>query len=287
MKNEEVFAMLAGSPTLRRNEAPEAGTIALQMAIKNMGIDPGPVDGIFGGRTENAVILFQSYRLDGESTPDGVVDPITGADLQRALREQWEAGRPWPHARFDVMVLGGLHPDLGYIPDREGRMSTFGGPDDPGDRGYGQACVPCEPSTVAKLYELYGNDLVQLGVFRSGLSDPLPMVTCCGRTMRAGISWCLNPESYYIAMRWHRGKYPSPQRPWQRRVLVIHGDKACVCAPTDYGPATWTGRDCDISPGCADALYLEPDDNHELKTDNTVITLWAADGAPLGPVSLR
>ena len=108
------------------------------------------------------------------------------------------------------------------------------------------------------------------------------------KKMKAGISWCLNPDSYYIAMRWGRGsRRPKPYAGHEHRVLIIHDDKAVVSAPTDWGPARWTGRDSDLSPGCCDALYLKPDDKRLLRTDSAVKILWASNGTPLGPVKLR
>ncbi len=292
MLEDDKTTFAADTSVLRRPDAPEGQTAILQRLLNFMGLDCGKDDGVFGGRTEAAVRTFQQIRLQGEHgrVADGVVGPVTRAELVAAFAAGFMAGQTWRHQRFDVEVWGGLHPTLGAIPDGEGKMSTFGGPDDVGDRGYGQALVPVLPATVARLYEQHP-DLVALGVFRGGLSDPLPMVTCCGKVMRAGISWCLDPASYYIAMRWGTGRHrpnPSSLRGGPaHRVLVVHGDRACVCAPTDWGPAQWTGRDSDLSPGCADAIHLEPLDGKLLGTDSVVQVLWAADGAPLGPVTLR
>lgn len=46
----------------------------VQTRLKELGYNPGPVDGIFGRMTEEAVIRFQRDR---GLTPDGVVGPIT------------------------------------------------------------------------------------------------------------------------------------------------------------------------------------------------------------------
>ena len=51
---------------------------AVQQALTNLGYDPGPVDDIFGGKTETAVRAFQ--RAQG-LTADGIVGPITRAAL--------------------------------------------------------------------------------------------------------------------------------------------------------------------------------------------------------------
>ncbi len=58
-------------------------TYMIQLALKRAGFDPGPLDGIFGPRTKEAVIAFQ--KADGLS-PDGIVGPLTRSALARYLR---------------------------------------------------------------------------------------------------------------------------------------------------------------------------------------------------------
>lgn len=50
----------------------------LQTLLRNAGFDPGPIDGIFGNRTQSAVIAFQ--RSKG-LTPDGLVGVLTWTAL--------------------------------------------------------------------------------------------------------------------------------------------------------------------------------------------------------------
>jgi peptidoglycan hydrolase-like protein with peptidoglycan-binding domain len=52
-----------------------------QQGLKDLGYDPGPVDGVFGTKTENAVKQFQS---DKGITADGIVGPITWLNLDEA-----------------------------------------------------------------------------------------------------------------------------------------------------------------------------------------------------------
>lgn len=52
----------------------------LQVLLRNAGFEPGPIDGIFGPRTQAAVIAFQ--RSKG-LTPDGIVGILTWTALGR------------------------------------------------------------------------------------------------------------------------------------------------------------------------------------------------------------
>ena len=53
----------------------------LQQALAALGHDPGPVDGVFGGRTESAVKAFQRAR---EIAADGVVGRVTWINIDEA-----------------------------------------------------------------------------------------------------------------------------------------------------------------------------------------------------------
>lgn len=50
----------------------------LQRRLRELGYDPGPVDGVFGPRTETAV---QAFQRDSNLRPDGIVGPRTRANL--------------------------------------------------------------------------------------------------------------------------------------------------------------------------------------------------------------
>ena len=53
----------------------------LQQALKALGHDPGPVDGVFGVATESAVKAFQQER---EIPADGVVGKVTWINIDEA-----------------------------------------------------------------------------------------------------------------------------------------------------------------------------------------------------------
>ena len=53
----------------------------LQEALKTLGHDPGPVDGIFGAKTESAVKKFQQAQ---EIAADGVVGRVTWINIDEA-----------------------------------------------------------------------------------------------------------------------------------------------------------------------------------------------------------
>ena len=53
----------------------------LQAALKTLGHDPGPADGVFGPRTERAVRAFQQAR---EIPVDGIVGRVTWINIDEA-----------------------------------------------------------------------------------------------------------------------------------------------------------------------------------------------------------
>jgi peptidoglycan hydrolase-like protein with peptidoglycan-binding domain len=53
----------------------------LQEALKTLGFDPGPVDGVFGQQTENAVKQFQQAK---EIPVDGIVGRVTWINIDEA-----------------------------------------------------------------------------------------------------------------------------------------------------------------------------------------------------------
>lgn len=233
------------------------------------------VDDDYGPQTEQAVTYFQQYWMISD---DGVVGHTTRAKMQNAIGEEWKQGDP-RLLSSGVWVYGWRHPRWGLIPDRRGKTSTFGGPDDYGDRRLGQARI--HASTAAEIYSRYAG-LVDMGLFRKDengepFQDPLPTVTGIALDGSRGegtasASWMLNPDSYYCAMRWKKGGHPEART---GRVVFFLEDRVCVTVPSDFGPARWSERNSDLSPGTLhDALRG--------KTDDVVRHCWAADFHPIG-----
>lgn len=243
----------------------------------------GLVDGDFGKLTRSAVMRYQELRL---LTEDGITGPITKADLVEAYSSDWFPAKSFQHPLYKVQVYGARHPSLGMIPDsilgktESGKISTFGGPDDKGDRIYGQAYVSGASSPKA-LWERHPK-LVEMGVLRKDIArlDKYPSVTDWrDLEHKASTSWALNPNSYYIAMRWAiAGRSMGYMNANNPRLLVWSEEtnKAVVCLRTDYGPHPRTGRLMDLSNGAMKALGL--------KTDRIAKVCWTLDDATIGPV---
>ncbi|MDA3616382.1 CHAP domain-containing protein [Polluticaenibacter yanchengensis] len=65
---------------IKQGEKDKAIVKALQQSLKDLGIDPGAIDGDFGKTTKSAVQYFQSTNVDENGNPlvaDGVVGAIT------------------------------------------------------------------------------------------------------------------------------------------------------------------------------------------------------------------
>jgi peptidoglycan hydrolase-like protein with peptidoglycan-binding domain len=79
---------MAGEPQLC--EGSDGSWVShLQTILAARGFDPGPIDGIFGPRTEAAVNAYQeAYGL----TVDGIVGPITWGSLNEGEEPEDEDG---------------------------------------------------------------------------------------------------------------------------------------------------------------------------------------------------
>ena len=123
----------------------------------------------------------------------------------------------------------------------EGKMSTFGGPNDHG----------MSPSEGLALFEPHDlDDPKYADLF---LPAPPPGTSGLGRR--------LNPDKYYFACRWN---YNETSRELLRRSLArVENPQSGLTAdarPVDWGPNEDTSRAADLSPGLAAALKLNTDD---------------------------
>jgi hypothetical protein len=76
-----------------------------------------------------------------------------------------------------------------------------------------------------------------------------------------GLARRLNPDAFYAAMAWN---YTQTSRAVLRKsFLKVTNPKTnawILVRPADEGPAKWTNRLIDLSPGCLTALGLTTDD---------------------------
>jgi N-acetylmuramoyl-L-alanine amidase len=123
----------------------------------------------------------------------------------------------------------------------EGLVSFFGGPDDSG-------VSPSEG--LAFIYEV--DD--QPDLF---LPEQPPGTT--------GLARRLDPEEDYVALRWNYDQTPREML-LQKKCLVRapKTGKEFLAFPADWGPADWTERVADISPGLMMRLGIQTDDEVQI-----------------------
>jgi len=125
-------------------------------------------------------------------------------------------------------------PPAGVLFSVDGRMSTFGGPLDTG-------------MSADEGLALFANE-AQMRKY--GLGDYLLPGS-------GGLGRRLNPAKPYIACRWPRELYETLRN---QPVVVEAKGQQMEFRAVDFGPALWTGRVADLSPGGARALRLNTDD---------------------------
>lgn len=126
----------------------------------------------------------------------------------------------------------------------KGKMSTFGGPHDMG----------IKPDEGLALVDAGNYD----EVVEYFLTSAPPNTT--------GLARRLDPQKYYLACRWD---YATTPKRYLTKILVEvtnpSNNKTAHAKPVDWGPAAWTGRVADLSPGLATFLGLETDDICEVE----------------------
>jgi N-acetylmuramoyl-L-alanine amidase len=125
----------------------------------------------------------------------------------------------------------------------KGKVSWFGGPDDMG-------VSPSEG--LAFIYDVNDKPAIFLDEQPTGTS---------------GLARRLDPETYYIAMRWDYDQFSKDVLASDAMAIVRAPTtgKVFLAHPADWGPHTDTGRVADISPGLMDALGVDTDDEVEVK----------------------
>lgn len=135
------------------------------------------------------------------------------------------------------------------INTQNGRMSTFGGPDDTGvTSSEGLALMTKKDIGSEKFGYLF-------------LPKQPPRTT--------GLARRLDPSKYYIAMRWDYKK-TSLDALRSHKVKLTANGITIEAQPVDWGPNANTRRIADLSPGAAKAL--------KLITDNDVMVFAAKRG---------
>ncbi len=122
-------------------------------------------------------------------------------------------------------------------------MSTFGGPHDTG-------VAPDEGLAL-----IDAGDLAEWWFKRIFLA--------CQPVNTTGLARRLDPDAFYLAMRW--GDHGIAREVARRAMfrLTVPGDKGgrstVFAQGADFGPALWTHRVADVSPGVARVLDIATD----------------------------
>jgi hypothetical protein len=123
----------------------------------------------------------------------------------------------------------------------DGKMSTFGGPD---DHGVG----PNEGLSLFEAEDLAANPDLFLPMQPPGTT---------------GLARRLNPQAKYLACRWNLSVTPKSFLKLATTIVKVTNPangQTQNARPADTGPAVFTGRVTDLSPGLAASLHLNTDD---------------------------
>lgn len=115
-------------PTLKKGAKGQA-VKDLQEALKALGLQPGPIDGVFGKKTEDAVKAFQ--KLKGLEV-DGIAGPITWlnideADQSEPLLKNGSKGLPVRRLQNRLKLAGFEIPEVNgrFGPKTEAAVKTL------------------------------------------------------------------------------------------------------------------------------------------------------------------
>ena len=195
----------------------------------------------FSERTEELVGSVELFPAKAGASIDeinGIFEDLSGqgfsficyADVYLEDKEV-----PLIAARRSGVPLGSNHLVL------NGRMSTFGGPDDTG-------MTPAENLALVE---------------KQAQADEYPADFFLSASAAGAPGWGrrLNPEKYYIACRWD---YSLTPKAFLRTAVITVQDptnsRSAQVRAVDWGPNEATGRIADLSPGLARFLGLNTDD---------------------------
>lgn len=212
------------------------------------------IDGIYGALTsQEAQKCAEFFGLEDLVVTDTFLDFLNQSSMNHSKNQD---------IRQMTAINGARVPE---------KISTFGGPYDKGDRTNGLAFVSTyqaeTPRAIAEAW--IARDYQHRNLFR--LRDMMqderwPRIE--GDAM--GLSYYLDVETNYAAMRIPSGTVTAAQRDIVGILVNIYSVKTdtWVYSPViDYGPAQWTGRAIDVSPGLLLKLGL--------KTDDVVCIAWS------------
>jgi N-acetyl-anhydromuramyl-L-alanine amidase AmpD len=250
--NQVVFALVGDSG----NSSGQEGSLAL---LQRLGYQVS--NGKAGGEAEAKIVV--RYFANTNSQRQFFFHQYDLDTAARALNldadfSSYHPGEP------GTMVLAAVPPDgttpvvdSGIVFRAEGKMSTFGGPQDFG-------MTPSEGLALFDKPDL--NNPKHAILF---LPAPPPGTSGLGRR--------LNPDKYYLACRWD---YTQTSRDLLRNTTALvrnpQNGKSAYARPVDWGPNISTGRVADLSPGLAGFLGLDTD-------EDVVITISPGNGASNAP----
>lgn len=232
----------------------------LQQKLTDLGYPCGPVDGIFGQKTVQSV---QSFQNDFNLQVDGIVGPKTWASIISITDIVPRAFKPLQEDYSKNSTSGNFipvsvkqvskQPPMKTTDQQTGKFCSFGGPYD----------LDNVDSSLA-LYTGTGEQVYKYCGIKGLFLEKQPVNTY-------GSSKRLNPEAYYIALRWEEfypeygGKETREKvKAFLRESKVIvrneNGRKILTADPVEWGPEEKSGRIGKLSPGLMRDLGLKNDD---------------------------
>lgn len=218
--------------------------------------------------------LAMNQFINSNLLVDGIIGPQSMLSQQKICEYFSMALFPESEAFLDFLLestANNLSKDLSMfaitsfggkrLPEK---LSTFGGPEDKGDRTNGLAFIDTfqakTPRAIAEAW--IARDYPLSNLFRIGhMMQAYVWPVVDGEIM--GLSYYLDVNGFYAAMRVPSGLVKQAFRRNHMRVNIyaIKTNTYVSSVPiVDYGPAEWTGRVIDVSPGILNALKIQTDD---------------------------